>query len=153
MTTGMPIMVPHNEAVLFNEAEEAITGIRHVNELFLNLVRANPSAMNSTLELVATREGAIALSAFGHNITAAPRIVFNDGSALMEYSFTTPDGEDEVEVARFYLSRNGIFFNTVARDEQFGDVQHSAVIGSIIGRVAKGLLLSSLFRPKSDLTL
>lgn len=145
------VLAPTAAAGLIHDYRDKIATINSVNERFLTMLRSNPSADNLPEEdhhLSVSDDGEVSVTAFGFQATAKQRLVRSDESILMEYVFTVPNGDDEVEVLRFYVTATGMLASTPARDHQIGQINGPLVVGHIVAEIALKVLDGVLFRPR-----
>ena len=150
---SVPVFAENAAAGLIHDYRDKIATINSINGRFLTMLRANPSAENlpeDGHQLSVSADGEVSVTAFGFAAFATPRLVRADESILMEYVFTVSNGEDAVEVLRFYVTANGIVASTPARDQHIGQIDGPPVVGYILTEIALKVLDGVLFSPRAS---
>ena len=92
------------------------------------------------------KDGSIIVTAFDINATAKPRIVQRASSSFVaEYVFFIQDDMDEEvrhEVFRFFVTQNGLLFDSRNPAESFDHIHEPTIGAEIAWRVANGILQS-----------
>ena len=138
------------DIVNISNNKSRLEAILELNKTFLEWVSSHsvPQELPSKVQV---DQGTLSVSGFGFAATAAARPVrMTTGAFAIEYVFFVHDGEEKIEVSRFYLTDNG----RLAADESTSnigltDFNNTYIAKFICGRVLLGILSSKLLAPRS----
>lgn len=91
------------------------------------------------------------LSLFGVQITSVPRPVAVDGKfSAAEYSFTAREGEEVIDLWKFYLASGGKTYRDSELQQEFLDFNDDRIVEHFGYFIHSALMESSVFLPASD---
>jgi hypothetical protein len=145
-------LAPSRAAVEISNLTGLIAAIEPIHHTFLKLIQANPQAENLPGGIDISPDGkTLRISAGAYHATAHPRVVLCNGSALMEYAFVVPHGDEVIALLQVYLTPTGRIYESPERspEQLLGDLQQPEVVGKICAAVQLGILHSALYQPRS----
>jgi hypothetical protein len=134
------------DLIEISNAGTRIYAVETMAQRFIAHAAANGTPNNIPAQLQVNRAelavswNSITAKAVGRTVRAS------DGSFRVEYVFRVPVGDENIEVARFYLSDGGKIWADVDEKQPVCDFNNSYLATHVCGRVAVGML-SRLFVP------
>lgn len=138
----------HEQLEQISEVQADIKEARRINTGFLTMIKQYPLDASIPAQ-VSTGLHSLQVDCFSYSARSTPRIVLSAKNLIsMEYVFFVDHGDQQIEVARFYLRADGFLGESVESHDAptFSRYDEPTVPNEVCSRVILGVLESSLFK-------